>query len=292
MAAERRLRAQLRGLDPTSSSTLSAQGVARARRRPGHSSSGGPVAAKGLPYTDSGHERHTLDVYHAQPSGPARPIIFYIHGGGWEGGDASMVTGSGYEDRAGPNPWGKPEWAVEQGYVFVSTNYRLLKYGSWAGEMTADVDVRIGTMAEDCAKAMRWTHDNAAEFGGDGKNMIVMGHSAGAQLAALLCTDARLLERQGLDLGEVVSGCIPIDGDTSATPPLLGPLFSAARTAHPNRGRLHARQVRRARRHRGRLQPRDEVRRAAGAAGALARAARGARQGHPPYAAAAHLREI
>jgi acetyl esterase/lipase len=87
--------------------------------------------------------------------------------------------------------------------------------------MDASVDIRIGTMAEDCAKAMRWVHDNAADYGGDGSSMVVMGHSAGAQLAALLCTDARLLQRQGLELDKVVKACIPIDGDTYDVPAVV-----------------------------------------------------------------------
>lgn len=178
-------------------------------------------ATLGLAYTDSGHERHTLDVYHAPPAAALKPIVFYIHGGGWEGGDSSMVGGGGYEGRAGNHPWGKPGFFVGEGCVFVSTNYRLLRYGNWSGTMDASIDVRIGTMAEDCAKAMRYVHDNAAAWGGDGSQIIVMGHSAGAQLAALLCTDARLLQREGLALGSVVKGCIPIDGDTYDVPAVI-----------------------------------------------------------------------
>ncbi len=179
---------------------------------------------KGLPYTDSGHERHTLDIYHGgpKPANGLQPVVFYIHGGGWEGGDSSMIDGGGYESRAGDgNDWSKPSFFVAEGFVFCSTNYRLLRYGSWAGTMDASVDIRIGTMAEDCAKAMRWVHDHAAEYGGDGDRMVVMGHSAGAQLAALLCTDARLLQREGLDLDNVVKACIPIDGDTYDVPAVI-----------------------------------------------------------------------
>ena len=202
----------------------------------------------GVPYTDSGHARHTLDVYHA--GGPAasgssqlKPVLLYIHGGGWERGDSTMVTGSAWfadprfadqgkktADPSGEHPWGKPEFFVsELGYVFVSTNYRLLYPGVdsndfWAkryGNPKSTETVRIGTMAEDCAKAMRWVHDHASEFGGDGTQITVMGHSAGAQLAALLCTDPKLLRRQGLELGSVVKACIPIDGDTYDVPAVI-----------------------------------------------------------------------
>ena len=203
-----RLRAQLHALGCSSSSA-----------------SDEVITVKALAYTDSGHERHTLDLYHAPvqyPGKALRPVVFYIHGGGWEGGDSSMVDSGGYEGMAGDgNRWSKPSFFVSEGYVFVSTNYRLLRYGSWKGKMDASVDVRISTMAEDCAKAMRWVHDHAAEYGGDGNSIIVTGHSAGAQLAALLCTDARLLQREGLELGSVVKACIPIDGDTYDVPAVI-----------------------------------------------------------------------
>lgn len=212
---ESRLRAQLHALGCSSALASSTSEL---------------TTVKGLAYTSTGHERHTLDVYHAPvaPEAPGqspkglRPVVFYIHGGGWEGGDASMVDGGGYEGRAGDgNAWSKTAFFVTEGFVFFSTNYRLLRYGSWDGTMDASVDIRIGTMAEDCAKAMRWVHDHAAEYGGDGSSMVVMGHSAGAQLAALLCTDARLLRREGLDLGSLVKACIPIDGDTYDVPAVV-----------------------------------------------------------------------
>ena len=84
----------------------------------------------------------------------------------------------------------------------MSINYRLLYLSVdwndfWAkrnlsGPKSTET-VRIGTMAEDCGKAMRWVDDHASEFGGDGTQITVMGHSAGAQLAALQCTDPKLL---------------------------------------------------------------------------------------------------
>ena len=215
----------------------------------GATAGGGLLSTMGVPYTDSRHERHTLDIYHtggpaASGSSQLKPVLFYIHGGGWERGDSTMVTGSSWfadprfadlgkktADSSGEHPWGKPEFFVsELGYIFVSINYRLLypsvdRNDFWAnrnpsGPKSTET-VRIGTMVEDCAKAMRWVHDHASEFGGDGAQITVMGHSAGAQLAALLCTDPKLLQRQGLELGSVVKACIPIDGDTYDVPAVI-----------------------------------------------------------------------
>jgi acetyl esterase/lipase len=63
-------------------------------------------------------------------------------------------------------------------------------------------------------------HDHAAEYGGDPKRLVVMGHSAGAQLAAIICTDDRYLKAEGLSLG-IIKGCVPVDGDTFDVPAII-----------------------------------------------------------------------
>ena len=100
----------------------------------------------------------------------------------------------------------KPPAFVDRGYVFVSVNYRLLGDG-----------VTIDRMAEDVAKAIRWVCDRAGDYGGDPKRILISGHSAGAQLAALLCTDPRYLAGEKLPLS-IVKGCVPVDGDTYDVP--------------------------------------------------------------------------
>src|SRR5207245_8363257 len=47
-----------------------------------------------------------------------------------------------------------------------------------------------------------------------------MGHSAGAQLAALVCTDDRYLKAEGLSLA-IIKGCVPVDGDTFDVPAMI-----------------------------------------------------------------------
>src|SRR4051812_33097720 len=65
-----------------------------------------------LPYADPANERQVLDVY-SPPGAKDLPVVFWIHGGGWQAGDKSDVQL-------------KPRAFVERGFVFVSTNYRLL----------------------------------------------------------------------------------------------------------------------------------------------------------------------
>ncbi len=147
-----------------------------------------------IPYVDKGHERQVLDVY-APPAAKNLPVVFWIHGGGWQAGDKADIQL-------------KPQVFTEKGFVFVSANYRLLPA------------VDMGTIVRDVARAVRWVHDHIAGYGGDPKRLFVMGHSAGAQLAALICTDDRYLKAETLSL-DIVKGCVPVDGDTYDVPAII-----------------------------------------------------------------------
>jgi acetyl esterase/lipase len=149
---------------------------------------------RNIPYANPGHERQVLDVC-SPPNAKNLPVVFWIHGGGWQTGDKSSVQL-------------KPQAFVDKGFVFVSTNYRLLP------------SVDMGTIVRDIAKSIRWVHDHIAEHGGDPTRLFVMGHSAGAQLAALICTDDRYLKAEGLSLA-ITKGCVPVDGDTFDVPAII-----------------------------------------------------------------------
>ena len=149
---------------------------------------------KNIPYANPANERHVLDVY-APKDAKNLPVVFWIHGGGWQAGDKSDVQI-------------KPTVFNEKGFVFVSTNYRLLP------------NVDMATLIGDVAKSAHWVHDNIAKHGGDPKRLLVMGHSAGAQLAAILCTDEKWLKAEGLGL-DIVKACVPVDGDTFDIPAII-----------------------------------------------------------------------
>jgi len=146
-----------------------------------------------IPY-NSVHERQVLDVYSPHDA-KNLPVVFWIHGGGWQTGDKSSVQR-------------KPTAFTEKGFVFVSTNYRLLP------------SVDMGTNVRDIAKSIHWVHDHIAEYGGDPDRLFVMGHSAGAQLAALVCIDDRYLKAEDLSL-TIIKGCVPVDGDTYDVPAII-----------------------------------------------------------------------
>jgi arylformamidase len=145
-----------------------------------------------LPYGDA--ERQVLDI-HAPQDAKNLPVVFWIHGGGWQAGDKAGVAE-------------KPKAFVERGFVFVSTNYRLLP------------KVEMETIFRDVAKSLGWVHKNIRQHGGDPDRLYVMGHSAGAQLAAILCVDDRYLKAEGVPFS-ALKGCVPVDGDTYDVPAII-----------------------------------------------------------------------
>jgi acetyl esterase/lipase len=150
-----------------------------------------PTAAN-IPYGKE--DRNVLDIY--TPAGAKNmPVLFWIHGGGWQQGDKSGVQE-------------KPRAFTEKGFVFVATNYRLLP------------NVDMGTLIRDVAKCIGWVCKNIAAHGGDPKRIFVAGHSAGAQLAAILCTDDRYLKAEGVPFA-ALKGCVPVDGDTYDIPAII-----------------------------------------------------------------------
>ena len=162
-----------------------------------NSSAGGLTKARiqrDISYTEPADARQKLDIY-APESGRNLPVVFWIHGGGWQAGDRTSVQL-------------KPKAFVEKGFVFVSTGYRLLP------------TVEMIDIFRDIAKSMRWVHEHITQYGGDPNRILVMGHSAGAQLAALISIDDRYLKAEGLSLG-IIKGCVPIDGDTYDVPAII-----------------------------------------------------------------------
>lgn len=152
-----------------------------------------PTAAD-VPYGDPANPRQKVDIY--APAGAKNlPVIFWIHGGGWQAGDRTSIQL-------------KPQAFVDKGFVFVSTGYRLLP------------EVDMVTIFRDVAMSLGWVHKNIAKHGGDPQRILVMGHSAGAQLAALICIDDRYLKAEGVPFS-VLKGCVPVDGDTYDVPAMI-----------------------------------------------------------------------
>ncbi len=149
---------------------------------------------RSIPYVENGHARHVLDIY--SPAGAKNlPVVFWVHGGGWQTGDKANVQE-------------KPAWFTKKGFVFVAINHRLLP------------EVEMEVLVRDVAKAFGWMHKHIAEHGGDPQRVLVGGHSSGAQLATLICTDDRYLKAEGVSFASLI-GCVPVDGDTYDIPAII-----------------------------------------------------------------------
>ncbi len=140
------------------------------------------------------------------PGARSLPVVFWIHGGGWQTGDKGMVAL-------------KPKAFTDAGFVFVSINHRLLP------------TVEMGAITRDVASALGWVHRNIAKHGGDPGRLLVMGHSSGGQLAALLCTDDRYAKAEGVAL-TAIKGCVPVDADTFDIPAIIEMAETRARVHH------------------------------------------------------------
>jgi arylformamidase len=115
-----------------------------------------------------------MDVYHPANADGA-PSIFMVHGGGWSRGNKAQWR----VVKNKVNHW------VGKGYLFVSTNYRMAP--------AADPL----TQADDVAKALAFVQTHLRSWGADPARVVVMGHSSGAHLAALLTADPLISAREG-----------------------------------------------------------------------------------------------
>lgn len=160
---------------------------------------------RSLAYGEDSRQR--LDVYapaNAAPGGA--PVIVFWHGGGWIEGDRERYRFVGATLAA-------------EGFVAVLPDYRLFPAA------------RFPAFVEDGALTVRWVRQNIARYGGDPSGIFVMGHSAGAHLAALLALDRRWLELVGGG-PEWISGFIGLSGPYAlvADTPLLRSIFAAPYT--------------------------------------------------------------
>ena len=152
-------------------------------------------------YGDGPSQR--LDVYRPTRVRAGAPVVVFLHGGRWQTGsrDEYRLVGSALTRR---------------GFVVVVPDARLAPA------------VHFPAWLEDDARAVRWTTDHVAAFGGDPRHVTLVGHSSGAHGVALLVLDPRWLRAAGVPAGAVQGG-VSLAGpvDTVWTDPdvqaLMGP---------------------------------------------------------------------
>lgn len=123
-----------------------------------------------------------------KPMKAGSPLVIFVHGGGWKRGDKRNATGEE-----------KPGHYLQQGYGFASINYRLVPAAT------------VEQQAQDVANAIAHLIGRAESLGFDATRVVLMGHSAGAHLSALVGTDMKYLKQA--ELGpKSLRGVIPLDG--------------------------------------------------------------------------------
>ena len=131
-----------------------------------------------IPYAGTKNPRQTLDLFlPAKPAAPgALPVIVFIHGGGWRGGNKA----------GGARQLGR--FVATGRYAGVSVGYRLSGERTWPAQI------------HDCKAAIRWIRAHAKEHGLHGERIGVWGTSAGGHLVAMLGTSGGVQALEG-DLG-------------------------------------------------------------------------------------------
>jgi len=154
------------------------------------------------------HERNVLDVFTSSTPGQGKPVVVFVHGGGFARG-AKHTDGTPFYDNIGL-------WAESYGLVGVTLNYRLAPQSTWPSGI------------EDLTAAVAWLKANVARYGGDPTKIVLWGHSAGAaHVADYIAAVARERRDAGLagavltsgfyDLGKEVSVWKIYYGDDVAT---------------------------------------------------------------------------
>ncbi|MGH7805827.1 MAG: alpha/beta hydrolase [Candidatus Binatia bacterium] len=162
--------------------------------------SGRYVQASDVSFGADGRMR--LDVYRSRRAAAPAPIVVFFYGGSWQRGERADYAFVG-------------EALASRGIVTVIADYRIYPPHGFP------------SFLEDGALAVRWAREHAHEIGGDPGRLFVMGHSAGAHIAAMLAVDRRYLKTVDLD-GEMLRGVIGLAGPYDFLPlkdPVLKALF-------------------------------------------------------------------
>jgi triacylglycerol lipase len=142
-------------------------------------------------------DRNLLDVFTAANASSARPVLIFVHGGGFVRGDKRIGDGPFYDNIQ--------MWAVKNGFVGVNTTYRLAPQSPWPAA------------AEDLGAAIQWVSDNIASRGGDPRRVFLMGHSAGAVHVASYVSHPEFQKVKGGGLAGaiLISGIYDLNGEAT-----------------------------------------------------------------------------
>jgi arylformamidase len=135
--------------------------------------------------------KHRLDFY--VPEGTGWPVLIFVHGGGWRGGDKALKFG-------GADPYGNiGRFYAARGIGVAVLNYRLQPAVTWRDQV------------KDVARALAWVYVHAGDYGADKRAIFISGHSSGAQLATRAALDQESLRELRLP-PRVPCGVIAVSG--------------------------------------------------------------------------------
>ena len=161
-----------------------------------------------------------LDFWPATTGAGKRPLVVFVHGGGWKRGSKDAAA----------SRWA-PTHFPARGYAYAAINYRLVPAAT------------VEQQAADVASAVKALIERADALGVDRRRIVLTGHSAGAHLVALVGTDEQYLRGAGLSFADV-RGVIPNDGaayDVPAQmadgPPVMQQTYAQAFGSDPARQR-------------------------------------------------------
>lgn len=137
-----------------------------------------------------------LDVYF-QNQTERKPVVIYVHGGGWAGPD--VIDG----DKENLQKNEKfPKSLIENGFVIASINRRGLNLQ--LNGPTGNVErTTYEDQAVDVARAVKWVSLNAERFGGDSSRIVLLGFSSGAHLVTLTTNNTKFLKEQDVNLSTI-----------------------------------------------------------------------------------------
>ena len=123
---------------------------------------------------EQGEDCLVLDVLTPGLDGKKRPVVFYIHGGGFSTGSGTMVAAA-------------DGFCREEDVVVVGVNHRLNVFGYlYLGAYSEKYRDSGAAGILDLVKALEWVRDNIASFGGDPDNVTIMGESGGGMKVSIL----------------------------------------------------------------------------------------------------------
>lgn len=149
--------------------------------------------------------RRSLDVYAPQGARNA-PVVVFFYGGSWQRGN-------------------------KEAYRFVAADLARRGFIAVVPDYSVYPAAKFPDFLEDGAKAVAWTRANVGSFGGNPHALLLMGHSAGAHIAAMLAFDARWLARHDMRSRKDIAGVIGLAGPYDFLPikdPIIREIFAVA----------------------------------------------------------------